>query len=108
MRSLTSDFAIGAGTTLALRDANASPNADGVWEMNQELRPGNSYTALVYDPKPSPIEMRAAGTAYPPEADHYAGFTLTGGRRRRPVDRDAALGRVGPGLDLQRGPGHAV
>ena len=79
VRSLTSDFAIGAGTTLALRDANASPNADGVWEMNQELRPGNSYTALVYDPKPSPIEMRAAGTAYPPEADHYAGFTLSGG-----------------------------
>jgi transglutaminase-like putative cysteine protease len=79
VRSLTSDFAIGAGTTLALRDANASPNADGVWEMNQELRPGNSYTALVYDPKPSPIEMRAAGTAYPPEAAHYASFTLTGG-----------------------------
>jgi transglutaminase-like putative cysteine protease len=79
VRSLTSDFAIGAGTTLALRDANASPNADGVWEMNQELRPGNSYTALVYDPKPSPIEMRAAGTAYPPEADRYAAFTLTGG-----------------------------
>ena len=38
---LTSDFAIGAGTTLALRDANAAPNADGVWEMDQELRPGN-------------------------------------------------------------------
>jgi transglutaminase-like putative cysteine protease len=47
--------------------------------MNQELRPPNSYTALVYDPKPSPIEMRAAGTAYPPEADRYAAFTLTGG-----------------------------
>jgi transglutaminase-like putative cysteine protease len=78
VRGLTSDVAIGAGTTLAIRRANASPEADGVWEMNQELRPGNSYTALVYDPKPSPIEMRAAGAAYPPEAGRYASFTLTG------------------------------
>jgi transglutaminase-like putative cysteine protease len=78
VRSLTSDFAIGAGTTLALRDANATPEADGTWAMEQELRPRNSYTALVYDPKPSPIEMRAAGIAYPEEAARYASFTLTG------------------------------
>jgi transglutaminase-like putative cysteine protease len=47
--------------------------------VSQELRPGNRYTALVYDPKPSPIEMRAAGTAYPSEARRYVDFTLSGG-----------------------------
>ena len=79
VRGLTSDFAIGAGTTLALRRAEASPDPDGVWAMNQELRPGSSYTALVYDPKPSPTEMRAAGTAYPSEAARYVSFRLSGG-----------------------------
>jgi transglutaminase-like putative cysteine protease len=78
IRGLTSDFAVGAGTTLALRNANATPHPDGTWFMNHELRPGNSYTALVYDPKPSPTDMRAAGTAYPPEAARYASFTLSG------------------------------
>ena len=79
VRDLTSDFAIGAGTILALRRIDASPDPDGVWTMDQELHPGNSYTALVYDPKPSPTEMRAAGTAYPTPASRYASFTLSGG-----------------------------
>jgi len=79
VRGLTSDFAIGAGTTLALRGAQASPESDGTWAMNEELHPGSSYTALVYDPKPSPFEMRAAGTAYPREAPRYTAFTLSGG-----------------------------
>jgi protein-glutamine gamma-glutamyltransferase len=79
VRGLTSDVAIGAGTTLALRPIEAVPAPDGVWPVSQELRPGNRYTALVYDPKPSPIEMRAAGTAYPSEARRYVDFTLSGG-----------------------------
>jgi transglutaminase-like putative cysteine protease len=79
VRGLTSDFAIGAGTTLAVRRTEASPDPDGTWDMNEELRPGETYTALVYDPKPSPIEMRAAGTAYPPEISRYVTFTLAGG-----------------------------
>jgi transglutaminase-like putative cysteine protease len=79
VRGLTSDFAIGAGTILALRRAEASPDPDGIWAMNEELHPGSSYTALVYDPKPSPTEMSAAGTAYPSETARYVSFTLSGG-----------------------------
>ena len=75
---LTSDFAIGAGTTVEVRRAEASPDSDGIWSMDQELEPGDSYTALVYDPKPSASEMRAAGTAYPAELGRYASFTITG------------------------------
>ena len=79
VRGLTSDVAIGAGTTLALRPIEAVPAPDGVWPVSHELRPGSRYTALVYDPKPSPIEMRAAGTAYPSEAERYVSFALSGG-----------------------------
>jgi transglutaminase-like putative cysteine protease len=78
VRGLTSDFAVGAGTTLALRPIEAVPDSDGIWPVSRELQPGSSYTALVYDPKPSPTAMRAAGTAYPGEAERYVSFTLTG------------------------------
>ena len=76
IRGLTSDSAIGAGTVLALRRVEARPTKDGIWNMTDELGPGDSYTALVYDPKPSPAEMRAAGVAYPPEAGRYVDFSL--------------------------------
>ena len=78
VRGLTSDFAIGAGTTLALHPIEAVPDYDGIWPVSRELHPGNAYTALVYDPKPSAPEMRAAGTAYPGETNRYVSFTLTG------------------------------
>jgi transglutaminase-like putative cysteine protease len=97
VRGLTSDFAIGAGTTLALRQADASPDPDGIWAMNEELRPGRSYTATVYDPKPSPPEMRAAGTAYPSEAARYASFTLSGGRDGARSVSAPLWGASGPG-----------
>jgi protein-glutamine gamma-glutamyltransferase len=79
VRGLSSDVAVGAGTILSLRRTEATPQPDGVWEMSDELGPGNSYTALVYDPKPSTDEMQAAGTDYPAEAGRYVSFTLSGG-----------------------------
>jgi protein-glutamine gamma-glutamyltransferase len=79
VRGLTSDFAIGAGTILGIRQAEATPDPDGVWPVSEELEPGDSYSALVYDPKPTPEQMRAAGTTYPEEVGRYVSFTLTGG-----------------------------
>jgi transglutaminase-like putative cysteine protease len=78
-RGLSSDVAIGAGTVLSLRRTEATPSPDGVWEMDHELRPGNAYTALVYDPKPSVPDMRVAGTDFPAEASRYVSFSLAGG-----------------------------
>jgi transglutaminase-like putative cysteine protease len=75
-RGLSSDFAIGAGTILALRRAEARPSPDGVWSMTRELRPGNEYTATVYDPKPNVSEMRTAGINYPATALRYVSFNL--------------------------------
>jgi protein-glutamine gamma-glutamyltransferase len=83
VRRLTSDFALGAGTVLAVNRVEARPTPDGVWEMTEELGPGDTYTALVYDPKPSQTAMRAAGTAYPAAARRYVTFSLPG--RSQPV-----------------------
>jgi transglutaminase-like putative cysteine protease len=79
VRGLTSDFAIGAGTILGIRRVEASPDPDGAWPVSEELEPGDSYSALVYDPKPTPEQMRAAGTTYPQEVGRYVSFTLAGG-----------------------------
>jgi hypothetical protein len=76
---LSSEFAIGAGTVLALRGAEARPTRDAVWQMSHELRPGNSYTALIYDPQPSASVMRSVGTTYPSAARYYTSFSLSGG-----------------------------
>jgi transglutaminase-like putative cysteine protease len=77
-RGLSSEFAIGAGTVLALDRTQATPQRDAVWEMGRQLSPGYSYTALVYDPKPTVSEMRAAGTAFPAAASHYVSFSVPG------------------------------
>ncbi len=78
-RRLNSDFAIGAGTILALRNISARPTSDAIWEMNRQLGPGTSYTALIYDPQPSAAVMRSAGTIYPVEAGSYTSFSVAGG-----------------------------
>jgi protein-glutamine gamma-glutamyltransferase len=97
VRGLTSDFAIGAGTTLALRSIDAVPDPDGIWPVSEELRAGRSYTALVYDPKPSPPEMQAAGTAYPGEARRYVSFFLSGGPEGTRNIEPPFWGTSGPG-----------
>jgi hypothetical protein len=95
VRSLTSDFAIGAGTVLALNRTEARPAGDGVWEMTRELHPGNSYTALVYDPKPSAREMRGAGTDFPAQAERYVSFTLPSASGAHPIN-GGFWGEAGP------------
>jgi protein-glutamine gamma-glutamyltransferase len=86
VRGLRSDFAIGAGTTLAVRETEATADGDGVWQIENELDPGDTYTALVYDPKPTAGEMRTAGTKFPEEARRYISFSLPGDSGPRTVD----------------------
>jgi transglutaminase-like putative cysteine protease len=82
VRGLSSEQAIGAGTVLALNKIEGRASLDAVWETTDPLDPGDSYTALVYDPEPSEAEMRAAGTGYPAEAENYVSFTLPGALTR--------------------------
>jgi transglutaminase-like putative cysteine protease len=95
VRGLSSDFAIGAGTVLAISRTAARPAGDGVWEMTRELHPGNTYTALVYDPKPSAGEMRNAGTRYPQQASRYVDFSLASDSGTRSV-QPGFWGAAGP------------
>ena len=98
VRQLTSDVALGAGTVLDIDRIEASPAQDAIWQTDEDLGPGDTYTALVYDPKPSSAEMRAAGAAYPAEARRYTTFAvplrdrlarlLEGFGRARPAGRD--------------------
>ena len=64
----------GAGTGRHLGDADAGRR------LGDEGFPqaGDTYTALIYDPKPSDAEMAAAGTAYPAAARPYVSFSLAG------------------------------
>jgi protein-glutamine gamma-glutamyltransferase len=94
---LSSDFAIGAGTILSLRGTSARPTSDAVWEMNRQLRPGNSYTALIYDPQPSAVVMRSAGATYPSAARSYTSFSVSGGSGGTRVLDAPLWGGSGPG-----------
>ncbi len=78
-RGLNSDFAIGAGTVLAVRGISARPAVDAVWEMRHQLNPGTEYTALIYDPRPGAEAMRRAGTNYPDGIRSYTTFSLAQG-----------------------------
>jgi transglutaminase-like putative cysteine protease len=106
-RGLNSDFAIGAGTILALRNASARPTSDAVWEMRRQLGPGAEYTALIYDPQPSAAVMRSAGTTYPSEAGSYTSFYIAGGpdaTRSLDVPRWSASGPPSLGAELRDTP----
>jgi transglutaminase-like putative cysteine protease len=50
---------VGVGAPL---QAGASP---GTWISLTPLTPGDTYFVRVYDPRPTPAELRASGTAYP-------------------------------------------
>jgi transglutaminase-like putative cysteine protease len=68
-RGLRSHEFIGAGVTLRILPGSsriALPRADSTYVTGSSaLRPGDSYQALVYAPRPSDHQLKQAGTAYP-------------------------------------------
>jgi transglutaminase-like putative cysteine protease len=68
VRALRSTQFVAAGTTLRVDDGQraAVRSAPGVLETaGRPLRRGHAYTATVYVPRPTPRQLRAAGTDYP-------------------------------------------
>jgi protein-glutamine gamma-glutamyltransferase len=66
LRRLRTEVLPGAGTTLNVFDASRPVqrgDAPGVWEAETTLRPGDSYTARVHIPRPSPEELTEATSA---------------------------------------------
>ena len=80
IRSLRSDFLIGAGTTYSVSGAGAiSPSGDGTTRrMARPLEEGDSYTVRAYVPEPSAAQMRGAPAAYPDTVAQYTSLFLPG------------------------------
>jgi protein-glutamine gamma-glutamyltransferase len=68
-RGLRSHEFIGAGVTLRILPGSsrvALPRADSTYVTGSSaLRPGDSYQALIYAPRPSDRQLKQAGTNYP-------------------------------------------
>ncbi len=103
VRSLKTDFVVGAGTPYAVIGAGeaVTGSADGtVRRLDEPLERGDAYTVRSYVPDPGPERMRAAARAYPAQLDQYtrielplAGETALPDSRRYPpgVDRAAVV-----------------
>jgi transglutaminase-like putative cysteine protease len=79
VRSLRSDFVIGAGTTYAVSGAGATaPTSDGTTALARSLEEGDSYTVRAYVPDPSAAQMRGAPGPYPQSVAQYTALFLPG------------------------------
>jgi len=102
VRSLRTDFVVGAGTpsqVLGAGDA-VTGSADGtVRRLDEPLERGDSYTVRSYAPDPSPERMRAAKSAYPPQLDQYTRIELPlRGESALPDGRPYAAGTARPSV----------
>jgi hypothetical protein len=68
VRSLRSQEYVAAGFTSEIRDVPrpAAAAGSGTWTTaGRALRPGDTYRASIYTPRPTQAQLAAAGTAYP-------------------------------------------
>jgi transglutaminase-like putative cysteine protease len=98
VRSLRTDFVVGAGTPYAVVGAGeaVTGSADGtVRRLDEPLQRDDSYTVRSYVPNPGPERMRAADPAYPTGLDQYTRIDLPlAGETALPEGR-----RYGPGVE---------
>jgi transglutaminase-like putative cysteine protease len=80
IRSLRSDFLVGAGTTYAVAGAGlTSASSDGTTvRLAEPLEDGDSYTFRAYVPDPSASQMRGAPASYPSTFEQYTALALPG------------------------------
>ncbi len=74
LRNLTTRELPGAGVTREVREVprNVENAGGGTYRTTgRALRPGDTYQADMYVPRPDADTMRAAGTDYPPFVDRY-------------------------------------
>jgi protein-glutamine gamma-glutamyltransferase len=102
VKGLASREFIAAGTTLGILEPSPRPaHQDGPGTFvsaGRYLRRGHSYRARVYVPRPTPVELRAAGESFPAFTYPYLALDLPPARGKEPVDpltgrpvRDAPL-----------------
>jgi transglutaminase-like putative cysteine protease len=85
-KGLRSEQFVTAGTTLAIAAASRNPveSEPGAYAtLDRPLRPGNGYRAVVYTPRPTASQLRAAAGVPLPLDEPLSALTLPG--RREPV-----------------------
>jgi transglutaminase-like putative cysteine protease len=93
LEALTSELVVGAGETQTVKnlsDAQVSPDGTAI-AGSDGLARGDQYSTVIYDPHPSPEQLRRAPQRYPARA---TGATLVG-LPRAALPRTAS-GRVDP------------
>ena len=107
-RGLRSTDSVGAGNVQAILPGSsrlALPQSDGTFVTSSKpLRPGDSYQALVYVPRPSEAQLKRSGTKYPGYTQDFLELRvpLQGGSIGK---RDLGTGRpLGPNAQIRFAP----
>jgi transglutaminase-like putative cysteine protease len=100
LRNLSSTEFIGAGTTERILPpaprvpVQASPGA--YVTGGRPLRPGQSYRARVYTPRPTETQLRTAGQHYPDFTTDYLSMQLPASAGGGPIDPSTGVPGAGP------------
>ena len=78
VRSLSTEFVVGAGVVLRVEGIAATPSADGTTRLRRDrrLEKGDSYTITSYAPNPTKAQMRGAPEGYGSDLGRYTGIQL--------------------------------
>jgi protein-glutamine gamma-glutamyltransferase len=78
VRSLSTNFVVGAGVVRDIDGVTATPSADGTTRLppGRELEEGDSYTITAYAPNPSKAQMRGAREGFPDWLNRYMAIQL--------------------------------
>jgi MYXO-CTERM domain-containing protein len=78
IRNLRSEQFITSGyaTLVDLPNVDDVPTEDGLFVPERPLRRGDTYTATVYNPRPTTSQRARAGTDYPNDLDHFRTLTV--------------------------------
>src|SRR6201999_1141653 len=66
----------GYTTLVDLPNVESEPTDDGLFVPERPLRRGDTYTATVYNPRPTTSQRERAGTDYPADLDHFRTLTV--------------------------------
>jgi protein-glutamine gamma-glutamyltransferase len=78
VRSLRSEQVITSGyaSNVDLPGTDVTPTPDGLYLPARTLRRGDTYTATVYNPRPTTAQRESAGDDYPPVLDAFRTLTI--------------------------------
>ena len=78
IRNLRSEQFVTSGyaTLVDLPNVDSTPTEDGLFVPERSLRRGDTYTAVVYNPRPNESQRERAGTDYPRDLDHFRTLTV--------------------------------